>query len=692
MAEAPSDGFGRYVLEKKLASGGMGEVFLARMQGPAGFEKRVVIKRILPHLAQSEEFVERFLDEGRLVVQLSQANLVQVVDMGVVDEHYYLAMEYVDGLDVRELLKQLKLQKQPFPVELVGYIIGEVARGLAYAHSRTDDDGNNLGIIHRDVSPSNIMLSREGEVKLLDFGIAKATSHMAHSISGSLHGKFLYMSPEQAAARPLDHKSDLFALGICAYEMLTGIRPFQGKTEIETLELIRAGEYVPLNTARPDCPEQLVALVDRCLRVAPEERFADAEDVHRGVLAWLVESRTLVSGPDLAAFVRPFLKPRTPTQPLSLDSALSRGIDELLGEGTGPVGGTQVSPGTDPPGTPARPSSLRPVTPAPLVAEHDSVLGIRPDTGTGRRTLDDLPGAVVLLVGVLVTLNLVMLYTLKSEKEDDRGTVAAVDPTATAERVAPDPDPPTPKPPPTAPPTEPVEAPPPTKDAPVAPEPKAEPEAPVVIEPMRVRLDGLVAGELVTIGGQPVTVAEDGAFEIPEGEGPVKVRIEAPGYEPIIRAFPREVGATAQVEARMVALRKTVRLKVDPPTAAIVVGGRVIGVGTASVTVRADAPVRGRARLDGYEERGFVVRYSGPRSVSVKLTALDLGRFRVRVFPVSAEVRLDGKRINRDTAVVEKRVRPGKHKLTIIAGAKSKTVDFTVRAGQTEKLGQFVLN
>ncbi|MFT7622365.1 MAG: serine/threonine protein kinase, partial [Myxococcota bacterium] len=393
--------FGRYRLEKKLASGGMGEVFLARMQGPAGFEKKVVIKRILPHLAENEQFVERFLDEGRLVVQLSHSNIVQIVDMGVHQQHYYLAMEWVDGLDVRDLLKKLAENRVRMPPSLVVFVIGELARGLSYAHSRADDDGVNLGIIHRDVSPSNLMISREGEVKLLDFGIAKAASHMAHSVSGSLHGKFLYMSPEQAAARALDQRSDLFSLGICAYEMLTGHRPFQGANEIGTLELIRAGEYIPIADRCPDCPEGIGTIIDRCLRIEAEHRFATASDLNQAALAWLVESKSVVSATDLAAFVKPWIKPRTPTQQVSLDEALSRQIDALLGEGTPVARGTRMSAGSGITGrTPAGGHSASSLALVAALAEAsgDSVLGMSGDSGrttgrVGRDSVQDVPRA-----------------------------------------------------------------------------------------------------------------------------------------------------------------------------------------------------------------------------------------------------------------------------------------------------------
>ena len=291
----------------------MGEVFLARMMGPAGFEKKVVIKRILPHLAESEEFVERFLDEGRLVVQLSHGNIAQVLDMGTVDGHYYLAMEYVDGLDLRVFLKRLKLRGRQMPIPEALFIAGEVAKGLAYAHSRVDEAGRNLGIIHRDVSPSNVMISREGEVKLLDFGIAKAATRMVHSVSGSLHGKFLYMSPEQASGRSLDRRSDIFSLGTCLYEMLTLRRPFEGESELRTLDLIRAGEYEPPSQIRPEVLPEVDRIVAQCLDIDPNRRYAAAGEVQRAILSHQVETRTVIVASALASSVSEIVGARQST-------------------------------------------------------------------------------------------------------------------------------------------------------------------------------------------------------------------------------------------------------------------------------------------------------------------------------------------------------------------------------------------
>lgn len=696
--------FGRYLLDYKLAAGGMGEVYLARAQGTAGFEKKVVIKRILPHLAESDEFVERFLDEGRLVVQLTHSNIAQVFDMGVADAHYFLAMEYVDGLDMRELLRGLQRADASFAPDLVVFILAEVAKGLAYAHSRTDESGENLGIIHRDVSPSNIMLSRDGEVKLLDFGIAKAASQMAHSVSGSLHGKFLYMSPEQAAGRDLDCRSDLFSLGTCGYEMLTGKRPFQGASELRTLEIIRSGEHVPITEYRDDVPAEVVALIERCLRVDADERFASAGELHRAALAWLVDTRTVVTASDLAAFVRPWDVGRTTTAPprgQGLDAALNQQLDRLLGEGAVAEGArpsTLLARG-DAEGTPVgRPG------PMVMVEDPDSALGMRPDTSTGSRRLEDLTqtdvprasrnriliASVVLLVGVLVTLNVVTLHSLRERTESEGSPTAAS--AAVPQSSVPAPGPrdggePVPRPV-RAPETETASSLPLRIETSVSPVPPSV----AVGRAMTLRIPGISEQAVVTIDGQVVAPDEVGRFRVPDGAGPVHLEIRSSDRVPFARTLPRSPGAETVVdEARLEPRRRTVRVRVKPEAATIRVGRRVVGTGSASVLVSAAAPIRGRATLDGYRDKPFIARYAGPKTLVLELAPLELGRFQARIFPVSAAVKVDERRIDRDTAFISQRIAPGPHKLVISSGSKTRAVNFTVRAGQTEKLGQFTL-
>ena len=659
---------GRYRLEQKLASGGMGEVFLARMQGSAGFEKKVVIKRILPHLAQAPEFVERFLDEGRLVVQLSHGNIVQVLDMGNVDDHYYLAMEYVDGLDLRALLQSLRQADAAMPVPVAVHVAAEVAKGLGYAHSRTGDDGRNLGIIHRDVSPSNVMVSREGEVKLLDFGIAKAAGRMTHSVSGSLHGKFLYMSPEQASGRSLDQRSDLFSLGTVFYEMLTGRRPFEGESELRTLDLIRSGAHEPPRARRPEIPPEIEAIVERCLAVDVSRRYTTADELHRDLLGWLVEARAVVSHATVAELVATHLRPRSVTPPpMDLDAAINQLFAGLDGAGQkSPALGTIVAAAKV--DTPLAHGETAPrATPV-------SHLSGRVDTSTtGRARLADMPetdvprasrnriliASVLLLVGVLVTLNLVTLDELRKRpgSAETEGTappaVAVLSEQADAAAHVPGPS--TPKPGVAAP-----DAGPPAEIAAIAAMPDVD-ATPVATAD---------AGPEVTVAAAPEAGPPDTAAVVAVSDAGLPPSEDAVHVEP---------------------QKRVVQVDVDPDTAELMVGGRVVGMGTARVPVSPDAPVRVTAHADGFVKDSVLLKFSGPRVVTMKLVQKELGSYQVRVFPASARVEVDGAAVPHSGNLIQKDIGIGDHTLVLTFGDKKKSVSFTVRAGEVSRVGTYDL-
>ena len=247
--------FGKYHLLEKIATGGMAEVFRARSYGMQGFEKILVIKRILPELGKSEEFVDLFVDEARIAVSLIHVNIVQVFELGEVDGAYYMAMEYVHGLDLARLVSRAR-KIGPFPVHLACFVIAECLKALQFAHERTDDDGNPLNIVHCDISPQNVLISFAGEVKITDFGISRA-SFQAEGQQEVIRGKYAYMSPEQVEGKPLDGRSDLFALGIVLYELLTGRRLFKGKNRDETLGRVKRAEVPSPRTFRPELSEAM---------------------------------------------------------------------------------------------------------------------------------------------------------------------------------------------------------------------------------------------------------------------------------------------------------------------------------------------------------------------------------------------------------------------------------------------------
>jgi eukaryotic-like serine/threonine-protein kinase len=273
--------FGRYELLEDLGHGGMAVVSRARIAGPKGFTRTIVIKRILADLAEQPDFVEMLATEARLSALLRHRAIVQVYEFGQVGDEYYLAMEFVDGIDLLDLLKTCASRRLRLPAPVTVHIMAEIASALAYAHALRDDKGRPLGIVHRDVSPSNIMVTPLGEVKLLDFGIAKATSHVRGDETqiGTLKGKISYLSPEQAEGTPIDRRSDIFALGIVFHELLTMQRLFRGSSDYETMRLIRRADVRPPSHMAPGIPPELDAVVLAMLARDPRDRFASCDDV-----------------------------------------------------------------------------------------------------------------------------------------------------------------------------------------------------------------------------------------------------------------------------------------------------------------------------------------------------------------------------------------------------------------------------
>jgi serine/threonine protein kinase len=265
---------GRYQILRKLADGTMAEIYLARLAGEAGFEKLVVVKRIKSTVAQDRGALAMFLDEARLAATLHHSNIAEVIDVGESDGNYFFAMEFINGRDVRAV-RETATAAVPAGVALA--IVSGVASALAYAHARTGSEGP-LRIVHRDVSPSNIIVSFDGAVKLVDFGIARATSRTAKTLTGVLRGKVPYMSPEQCRGKVLDRRSDLFSLGIVLYELTLGVRPFAGKSEYDMLDAITHGQPKLPSERDPSYPKPLETIVMRLLERDPAMRFQTADD------------------------------------------------------------------------------------------------------------------------------------------------------------------------------------------------------------------------------------------------------------------------------------------------------------------------------------------------------------------------------------------------------------------------------
>lgn len=291
--------FGAYSLVKRLGAGGMGEVFLATK---AGDQALVVVKRILPHLVENPRFLRLFLDETRIASRLHHPNIARITELGEVEGTWFVAMEYVAGKDLREVLKRSREVNHHVPLEVAVAIAIEVAKGLAYAHDAADAQGRLLKIVHRDVSPHNILIGRQGEVKVIDFGVAKAANKSMHTAAGILKGKFPYMAPEQAHALPVDPRSDVFALGIVLWEMICARYLFRGKTDAATLRLVREAEVPKPSTVRDDVPTSLDRVVLKALKKDAAQRYqsmAAFREALEGVLS-------AMPAPDLVAWLREY--------------------------------------------------------------------------------------------------------------------------------------------------------------------------------------------------------------------------------------------------------------------------------------------------------------------------------------------------------------------------------------------------
>jgi serine/threonine protein kinase len=295
---------GKYQLLRKLATGGMAEVFLAKASGPMGFEKTLVVKRILSHLAEDPAFSAMFLSEAKLAAQLNHPNIVQIFDFGEADGSYYLAMEYIDGPNLRALSKSARKLGLELAPTLCARIIANACEGLAFSHDFSNPEtGQPLGLVHRDISPDNLLLSRQGSVKVVDFGIAKAAGQNHHTQTGVIKGKLSYMPPEQLRKQPLDQRTDVYALGVVLYELLTGHKPFDAKEDANIMRAILFEPPVPAVERRPDLPKALCRILDRALAKNRQQRYPSCRGFQADLEQFILDSGTPVGSYQLAQLV-----------------------------------------------------------------------------------------------------------------------------------------------------------------------------------------------------------------------------------------------------------------------------------------------------------------------------------------------------------------------------------------------------
>ena len=272
MIEFQPKHFGKYQLLDKIAAGGMAELFRAKLTGAQGFEKLIAIKKILSNLVEEENLVKSFIDEAKLAALLHHENIVQIYDFGSMDGEFFIAMEYLFGKDLRTITQTASDRNLPISMENSLYLASRICAGLDYSHNLKDLQGKPLNIIHRDINPQNILITYEGQVKIIDFGIAKAASHNTKTRENLIKGKLAYMSPEQANGQTIDHRSDIFSTGIILYEMLSARRMFQGET-LHVLTLVRNAQYEPPEKVIPNLPAKLSEILDRALAKDPADRY-----------------------------------------------------------------------------------------------------------------------------------------------------------------------------------------------------------------------------------------------------------------------------------------------------------------------------------------------------------------------------------------------------------------------------------
>ncbi len=404
--------FGPYLLLERISVGGMAEVYKAKEYGVEGFERTVAVKRILPHVAEDDEFIAMFKDEAKIAVQLQHGNIAQIYNLGNEQDSFYIALEYINGRDLRAIFQKCQQQAKPMPVAQACYVIMKICEGLDYAHNKKDKYNRELNIVHRDVSPPNILVSFEGEVKLIDFGVAKAAGRASRTQAGILKGKFGYMSPEQVRGMPLDRRSDVFSVGVVLFEVLTGTRLFQADTDFATLEKVRAVDVPRPASLNPEIPKPLENIMYKALAREPEQRYQSAIELHDELQAFMFAQGLFYSRKDLAVWMRQQYareielekeKAAAPSPPPPADAGRRKTI--MMPPGSGgpppPPGGgarkpppvpTPASAGPPPPpprgATPAPPPprNTAPQTPVSAAAtDEDSDL--RPRKAVKRKTM-----------------------------------------------------------------------------------------------------------------------------------------------------------------------------------------------------------------------------------------------------------------------------------------------------------------
>ncbi len=393
--------FGQYELMETIATGGMAEVYKARMQGVEGFQKIVAIKRILPHLTDNDEFVTMFIDEAKLAAQLQHPNIIHIYDLGKIERSYYIAMEYIDGKDLRSLLRLLEEKQTRIPLGLALYIGARLAAALDYAHRKHDLQGRAMALVHRDVSPQNVLISFDGDIKLCDFGIAKAASKASHTRAGALKGKLQYMSPEQAWGKDIDNRSDIFSLGLVLYEMVTGRKAFAGDSELSILEQVRSPRLTLPRDVDPSIPPEVERVLLKALKENRDDRYQTAADLAGDLDGILQTIRPHPGASELGSFLAEVMgRERAASAPAA----------------------PQPRPAVAPPAEPLPPPPKPVVIPAPPPPQPAPLAEVSQVSPPPRRTpIALITGLSVVLVAVIA----IYLLVVRQKPQPQGGATAA---------------------------------------------------------------------------------------------------------------------------------------------------------------------------------------------------------------------------------------------------------------------------
>ncbi len=630
MSEFEPKQFGKYLLLEKLAVGGMAEIYKAKTYGVDGFEKELAIKRILPHCSADKDFITMLIDEAKLSVMLSHANIVQVYDLGKVGDDYYISMEFIHGVNLRDVMYRCRESGVTIPTDIAVYIISEICKGLDYAHRKTDHNNQPLNIVHRDISPQNILLSYEGEVKIVDFGIAKAAMNISHTMAGILKGKIAYMSPEQAMGKAIDRRTDIFSTGILLYETLTGQKLFTGESQFEVLKKIRTTR-ITAEQLPNSIPEQLKPIVVKALAYNIDERFQHAGDLQIELTKYLYSKHVDFSPRKLAAFIKDvFINEIRGDQVERVREEVAEGMTasmdvregmkqyyivhregegESISEETARTGGareglleTMVTPATRPPAAPPPPRE------APK-EEGKAVIKKK------RHTMLRIAAALaVIAAGAYLTFRFVPSARFWEEK------------------------------------------------APVSPAEEIYGSMNVTSEPAgaEIFLDGKDTG---TVTPTVIDKLQAGRIYI--------VRAEKDDYGPAERSV--QISGPERIDVALALSPPTGMLNIitDPPGAAIMLDGRLTGLNTPATLEKLTLGTDLRITLSKpeYEDFEQVVNLtsSRPQKISTKLTPVlpQMGKLVINSTPAGAKVLLDGKDTGRTTPAMIANLGPKKYSVAL---------------------------